>query len=288
MMRRLVAGTGWKMNIGAAETARYAAELRRQLVHADVSAIDIFVLPPFTSLYAASVAFADSPVAIGGQNMHWEDFGGWTGEISASMLAEAGCRYVEVGHSERLQHFGETYHWVRRKVDKAMSTGLTPIVCLGETAQEKSAGRADEVLENQLLTSLAGQPDERIPDLILAYEPRWAIGGADAASPDYVAERHGALRGILRSHRGHDAADRTRIIYGGSVTPENGEAIIHLDDVDGLFVGRAAWKPEGFARIVALVSGAAEARSAAAKASAPAAKARPPANPAEAASPSVP
>ena len=256
-MRRLVAGTGWKMNNGIADSIRYAEELKARIAPLDTSAIDIYVLPPFTSLAMAAGAFAGSPVAVGGQNMHWEDAGSWTGEISASMLLEAGCRYVELAHSERLQHFGETYELVRRKVDKAMDAGLIPVVCLGETAQEKAEGRSDQVLADQVLTSIDGQPDERIPEIILAYEPRWAIGAVEAASPDYVEERHRALRAILKKHCGEEIAGRTRIIYGGSVTPENGRAILDIEDVDGLFVGRAAWQPEGFARIVELVADAA-------------------------------
>ncbi len=256
-MRRLVAGTGWKMNIGAAATASYAKDILPRLANLDCAAIDIFVLPPFTSLHAAAAVFAASPVATGGQNMHWEESGGWTGEISAPMLVEAGCRYVELAHSERLQHFGETYELVRRKVDRALSAGLVPIICLGETALEKREGRADDVLAEQVLTALAGQPDARVPDVILAYEPRWAIGAAQAASPDYVAARHQALRAALRQHRGSDAAERTRIIYGGSVSPRNGRDIISIPDVDGLFAGRAAWKPDGFAKIVELVATAA-------------------------------
>lgn len=262
-MRKLVAGTGWKMNIGAADAERYAETLQALLARADraaVADIDIFVLPPFTSLHAASRALANSPVAIGGQNMHWDEVGNWTGEISASMLREAGCRYVELAHSERLQHFGETYERVRQKVDRALDSGLVPIVCLGETAEEKAQGHADEVLAWQVLTALAGQPDDRIPQVILAYEPRWAIGAAEAAAPAYVAERHAALRDTLRRQRGDDVAARTRIIYGGSVTPDNGADLIAIDDVDGLFVGRAAWKPEGFARIIELVSTAAARR----------------------------
>ena len=246
------------MNNGIAESIRYAEELRSRIAAIDTSAIDIYVLPPFTSLAAAAYALSGSPVAIGGQNMHWEDSGSWTGEISAPMLCEAGCRYVELAHSERLQHFGETYEAVRRKVDKAMGAGLIPIVCLGETAEEKAAGRSDQVLADQLLTSIDGQPDERIPEIILAYEPRWAIGATEAASPDYIEARHRAVRAILRRHCGEEIAERTRIIYGGSVTPENGRDILAIKDVDGLFVGRAAWKPEGFARIVELVSDAAK------------------------------
>ena len=192
--------------------------------------------------------------------MHWAEGGAWTGEISAAMLREAGCRYVELAHSERLQHFGETYAQVRLKVDQALVNGLTPIICLGETAVEKESGRADAVLEEQLLTALAGQPDERIADTVLAYEPRWAIGGAEAASPEYIASRHRALRAALRRHHGAPVAEETRIIYGGSVTPENGAAILAIGDVDGLFVGRAAWHAEGFARIVELVADAARDR----------------------------
>ena len=260
-MRRLIAGTGWKMNNTVAETRRYAQILGQWSAGQDLSAIDIFVLPPFTSLHAAASAFSDTPVRTGGQNMHWNDSGGWTGEISAGMLVEAGCRYVELAHSERLQHFGETYACVRLKVDKAISAGLTPIICLGETAKEKAAGRADAVLMEQVLTSIEGQPDQRIPEVVLAYEPRWAIGGAEAASPDYVAERHAALREVLRKHRSEEVAQQTRIIYGGSVTPENGKSLIGIADVDGLFVGRAAWTPEGFARIIELVATAAREKS---------------------------
>ena len=256
-MRRLLAGTGWKMNNGVAQTRHYAETLKQWATGRDLSAIDIFVLPPFTSLHAAAQAFADTPVRFGGQNMHWEDSGGWTGEIAAPMLVEAGCHYVELAHSERLQHFGENYPAVRLKVDKALANGLTPIICLGETAQEKAAGRADAVLAEQVLTSLAGQPDSRVPETILAYEPRWAIGGNEAATPEYVATRHRALREIIRHRCGKDVADRTRIIYGGAVTADNGAALIALPDVDGLFVGRAAWTPQGYARIVNLVHAAA-------------------------------
>ena len=257
-MRRLVAGTGWKMNNGMADAIRYAEVLKSRISCIDTSFVDIYVLPPFTSLASAFQALNGSPVAIGGQNMHWEDSGSWTGEISASMLLEAGCRYVELAHSERLYHFGETYEQVRRKVDKAMSVGLIPIICLGETAQEKAEGRADDVLSSQILTSLAGLSEAQIPEVILAYEPRWAIGSTEAASSAYIRERHRAIRQIIFQRGGQTIAEQTRIIYGGSVTPENGGEILEIPDVDGLFVGRAAWKPEGFARIVELVGEAAK------------------------------
>jgi triosephosphate isomerase len=259
-VRRLVAGTGWKMNIRPVEVAPYASALLARIREIDLAGTEVFVLPPFTSLPAAALAFAGTPVAIGGQNMHWETSGAWTGEISAPMLIDVGCRFVELGHSERLQHFGETYALVRRKLDRALASGLTPIVCLGESAQEKREGRSDEVLREQLHTALEGQPDESVPQVILAYEPRWAIGSAEAASPDYIALRHRVLRDALRSRRSAEAAERTRIIYGGSVTTQNGRDIIDIEDVDGLFVGRAAWESEGFAGIIKIVSEAAKAR----------------------------
>jgi triosephosphate isomerase len=257
MTRRLLAGTGWKMTMSAADTAAYAQELRRLAPGLPLAEVDCFLLPPFTSLHAAHAAFTGLPVSIGGQNMHWETSGAWTGEISAPMLVEAGCRYVELAHSERLAHFCETYERVRQKVNTALSFGLTPILCIGETAEDKRLGRADEVLAEQVVTALADQGAERVPEVVLAYEPRWAIGAADAASPDYVAARHQGLRALLQDRFGPEAARRTRIIYGGSVTPANGGELISIDDVDGLFVGRAAWSPAGFAAIISLVGEAA-------------------------------
>jgi triosephosphate isomerase len=256
MTRRLIAGTGWKMNIGEAETARYAVRLA-PLVENLGDAIEMFVLPPFTSLSAARQAFAASAVGIGGQNMHWEAAGAWTGEVSAPMLVEAGCRYVELAHSERLEHFGETYERVRRKVNAAMTCGLTPVLCLGETAEDRARGVTDEVLADQMTLALADQRAETIPAIVLAYEPRWAIGGSAAAQPDYAAERHRRLREAVGRRFGPDAASRVRIIYGGSVTAGNGDALMEHGDIDGLFVGRAAWFAEGFADIAGIVARAA-------------------------------
>jgi triosephosphate isomerase len=259
-MRRLVAGTGWKMNLDAAATARYAVALAPAVAGFD-GAIDMFVLPPFTSLHAARQAFASSAVGIGGQNVHWEASGAWTGEISAPMLVEAGCRYVQLAHSERLEHFGETYERVRRKVNAAMASGLTPILCLGETADDKRRGVTDEVLVDQMRLAFADQGAGQVSKIILAYEPRWAIGASAPASPDYAADRHRNLRRAIDARFGSQAAALIRIIYGGSVTPGNGAALMEHDDIDGLFVGRAAWSPEGFAEIAAIVARAAIRRS---------------------------
>jgi triosephosphate isomerase len=255
-MRKPLVGTGWKMNHGPAAAIAYAERLTALLAGQRTEGLDIFVLPPFVSLSAAAGAFAGSPVAIGGQNMHWEESGSWTGEISAPMLREVGCRYAELAHSERLQHFGETYELVRLKLDAAMAAGLTPILCLGESAEDKRTGRADATLRYQVTTALAGQTAETVPGVVLAYEPRWAIGQADAAPPGYVAERHAALRALVRDVWGQTTAEETRIIYGGSVSPANGAKLIAQPNVDGLFIGRAAWTPEGFAAMVRIVADA--------------------------------
>lgn len=253
-MRKPLVGTGWKMNHGPAAAITYAHRLRALLADQKTEGLDIFVLPPFVSLSAAAAAFAGSPVAIGGQNVHWEEHGSWTGEVSAPMLKEVGCRYAELAHSERLQHFGESYELVRHKLDVTMKAGLTPILCLGESAEDKAAGRAEQTLRHQVTTALAGQTAATIPGVVLAYEPRWAIGQAEAAPPAYVAERHAGLRALLRAEWGPETAEATRIIYGGSVSQTNGAALIALPNVDGLFIGRAAWTPEGFAAMVAIVA----------------------------------
>ncbi len=254
MARRPLAGTGWKMNIVAAEVAGYAAGLRAALRDVAHQHVELFVLPPFTSLHAARAAFAGSAVGIGGQNMHWQPSGAWTGEISASMLVEAGCRYVELAHSERLAHFGETYEQVRLKADAAILAGLTPILCIGESAEDRRTGRADRRLAEQLHTVLDGRPGHEVTSIILAYEPRWAIGKTQAAEPAYVARRLAALRSLLGEAHGGAAAAGTRIVYGGSVTPANGAELIAIEGVDGLFIGRAAWTPDGFASMIRIVA----------------------------------
>ncbi|MCB8878988.1 triosephosphate isomerase [Acidisoma cellulosilytica] len=255
-MRKPMVGTGWKMNHGPAAALTYAARLRALLAEQKTAGLDIFVLPPFVSLSAASAGFAGSPVQTGGQNIHWDEAGSWTGEISAPMLKEVGCRYAELAHSERLQHFGETYERVRLKVDAALAADLTPILCLGESAEDKRLGTSDDTLRYQVMTALAGQTPATIPGVVLAYEPRWAIGQSDAAPPDYVAERHAGLRALLVDLWGEKTAEDTRIIYGGSVSQTNGAGLISLPNVDGLFIGRSAWTPEGFAAMVRIVADA--------------------------------
>ena len=256
MNRRMVVGTGWKMNINAAQTREYAAQLQRVLDLQEDHGIDMFVLPPFTSLHAAKEAFAHTSVHYGAQNMHWAEQGAWTGEISASMLVDAGCRYVELAHSERLAHFNETYSEVRQKVNAALRAGLQPILCLGEMAHDRDQGRSDDVLLQQASEALADVEAEQALNILYGYEPRWAIGSTQAAPVDYVTARHQKLRQFIRERFGADVAEQSRIMYGGSVTPSSGEQMARVPDVDGLFVGRAAWTPEGFAQVIQVVRAA--------------------------------
>ena len=258
--RKLV-GTGWKMNHGIADTLAYIDLLRERLAGINHHGLDVFVLPPFTALSAAGARVAGSEIGVGAQNVHWDDRGAWTGEVSAPMLVEAGCRYVALAHSERLQHFNETYAAVRLKVNAALRHGLTPILCLGEKAEDKRDGRSDDVLADQLATATADQPANALPRLVLAYEPRWAIGAAAAADPAYVTDRLAQLRAALGGRYGAANATATRILYGGSVTAANAPELAAIPDVDGLFVGRYAWNADGLAEIVAIVAEAANAAS---------------------------
>jgi len=252
--RRRMMGSGWKMNHSVADTVAYANGLAQALNAFDHGSIDLFVLPPFTALAAAQTAFADTGVSIGGQNMHWDERGAWTGEISGTMLRELGCQWVALAHSERLAHFGETYELVHRKVKAAVAVGLNCILCLGETAEERDRGAADATLTYQLDTALEGRSSAELAQVVLAYEPRWAINGSAAASPAYIAERHRWLRACVAKSFGAVAAEEIRVLYGGSVSLQNAPALLQMQDVDGLFVGRSAWTASGYAELARLVA----------------------------------
>lgn len=257
MPRRLVAGTGWKMNKTASEARQYISDLLPLLDARTLALVEVFVLPPFTSLAAVGPLLQNTQIGMGGQNMHWESAGAWTGEISPPMLVEAGCRYVELGHSERRYYFNETDEFVNLKVLAALAHNLVPIICIGETAEEKNTGSTEAVLEHQVRTALRDVVAQRVPDVLLAYEPRWAIGQADAADPDYIQSAHAFVRSVVAQAYSDSVAINTRVIYGGSVNLDNSAAIIQQPDVDGLFIGRAALYAPDFARMVRIVAEAA-------------------------------
>ena len=241
--QRLVAGN-WKMNGTIAESERLALELRRELE--EPSAAQIVVCPPFTALASVQRLLAGSAIALGGQNMYFEEKGAFTGEIAPAMLLDAGCRYVILGHSERRRQMGETSQQVNRKLHLALRLGLTPIVCVGETWPERADGHTEEVVAEQVRQSLDGLAAHAVEGVLLAYEPVWAIGTGQVATPEQAAEVHRAIRLLLPNA----SAQRTRILYGGSVTADNAAALLAQEDVDGALVGGASLNAASFAAII--------------------------------------
>jgi triosephosphate isomerase len=241
--RPFVAGN-WKMNTGEWEAltlAHAVAELARG------TACDVALCVPFPHLGAVRYALRGSRVTLGAQDVYWEAKGAFTGEVSAAMLADY-CRYVIIGHSERRQLFGESDEWVRRKLEAVLASPLDPIVCVGELLEERRAGKTEAVLERQLLAAFSGISLD--PAVTVAYEPVWAIGTGETATPEVAQEACAFIRGFLRDLCGA-AADELRIQYGGSVTAENAAGLLSQPDIDGALVGGASLKADQFAAIIA-------------------------------------
>ncbi|MGD9097161.1 MAG: triose-phosphate isomerase [Desulfobacterales bacterium] len=245
----LIAGN-WKMYKTGPEAVAAARSLKE--LTAGVSDVDVMIAPAFTALAATAEALEGSPIAVGAQNLHWESEGAFTGEISPAMIRAAGCRYVIIGHSERRQLFGETDQAVNRKVRAALAAGLTPVLCIGETEAEREAQQTFSVLDKQLRLGLEDLSLPTPGDVVVAYEPVWAIGTGQTATREQAQEAHAFIRGLLRKLYGEAAADATRMLYGGSVKPDNIADLIGMDDIDGALVGGASLAPETFARIVNL------------------------------------
>ncbi len=239
-------GTSWKMNKTLAEARAFAEGLAAAEA---TPRIRRFVIPPYTALREVAGILSGTDVAVGAQNMHWADSGPWTGEISPVMLVDCGAAIVELGHSERRTHFGETDEMVGLKTEAAVRHGLVPLVCIGETAAEKEAGRADVVLAAQVegaLAQLDGAGHEAT--IVLAYEPVWAIGdGGTPAAPDYADERHAHILEVAEAALGR----RPPCLYGGSVNAGNAADLVTRPHINGLFIGRSAWNVEGYLDILA-------------------------------------
>lgn len=248
MRKPFVAGN-WKMNKTADEAVALVAALR-PLVEAETARCEVVVCPVATSLAAVHEALAGSSIGLGGQNMHWEKDGAFTGEVSAAMLLTSGCTHVILGHSERRQYFSETDDGVNKKLRAALESGLKPIVCIGETLEERDAGRMEDTVLGQLRGGLAGLASDEVAQVTLAYEPVWAIGTGRTATPDQAEEVHRLIRTELKKTYGDEVAGAVRIQYGGSVKPDNASELFAKENIDGGLIGGAALDAEGFAAIV--------------------------------------
>jgi triosephosphate isomerase (TIM) len=247
MRTPLIAGN-WKMFKTVGDTIAFVTDLC-PLVK-DAGAVDIVIAPPFTAVHAAAGAARGSSIRVAAQNLYWEKEGAFTGEVSAAMISEAGATYVIVGHSERRRLFGESDAIVNRKTLAAIAAGLTPIVCVGETLEEREGGAMPTVLDRQIKDGLDQLSAERIGALVVAYEPVWAIGTGRTATAAQAGEAHAHIRKRLRQWFGGDAADACRVLYGGSVKPDNIRELIAEEDVDGALVGGASLDVRSFADLV--------------------------------------
>jgi triosephosphate isomerase len=250
--RKPLMSGNWKMNYNHLEAIQVVQKLSYRLREADYAAVDVSVHPPFTALRSIQTLLdADRiPMALGAQNCYWEDSGAYTGEVSPPMLAKLNVSYVIVGHSERREYFKETDEDVRRKLDAVFAQGMTPIVCVGETLDEREAGSTETKVTGQVEAAVTGLPAEQVERLVIAYEPIWAIGTGRTATPEDAQTTIGLIRQVVRRLQGDGPADAIRIQYGGSVKPTNIAELMAEPDIDGALVGGASLDPDDFARIV--------------------------------------
>jgi len=246
-VRKPIVAGNWKMNKSVGKAIDLAAEIKQQL--GDYEAVEVVLCPPFTALKSVGDLIRFSKLELGAQDVHWEPDGAYTGEISISMLRDLDCRYGIVGHSERRTYFNETDEVVNRKAKALLEAGLHPIVCVGETLEEREAGRAEDVVRVQLQGGLDGI-GQGLREIVIAYEPVWAIGTGQTASSQEAQAAHVFIRGLLREIAGEEIADAVRIQYGGSVKPANARELFDQPDIDGGLIGGASLKAEPFLGIV--------------------------------------
>jgi triosephosphate isomerase len=248
MTRKPLLAGNWKMHGTRSEALALAGALAKSVGH--VAEREVVLAPPFTTLETVGQLIAGSDIRLAAQNVHWEPKGAFTGEISVAMLREAGCTHVIIGHSERRQLFGETNETVNRRLHAALGGGLVPIVCVGETLAEREADATAAVIERQIETAFTGVRSDQLAGCVIAYEPVWAIGTGRTATPGQAQEVHHAIRRQLVGLGSQTTADRTRILYGGSVKPDNIDALMAEPDIDGALVGGASLDAASFTRIV--------------------------------------
>ena len=246
MRKPFIAGN-WKMYKTAAEAENFAEEFKKLYEPSDVR---VAIAAPFTQLWALKKAFKGTGIGLAAQNMHWEDQGAFTGEVSAPMLKEIGVDYCIIGHSERRQYFNETDETVNRKVLKALKAGILPILCCGESLETRDAGEQNAFVEAQIRADFAGVAADDAKKVTVAYEPIWAIGTGRTASPEQAQDMCGFIREVLKDIYGEDISEEITIQYGGSVKPANASDLMNQDDIDGALVGGASLKPADFIEII--------------------------------------
>ena len=247
MRKKIVAGN-WKMNKTVAEAVDLAAGIKSEL--ADNNEVEVVLCPPFTALAAVGQVISDSQLYLGAQDMHWESSGAFTGEVAPGMLRDLYCHYVILGHSERRAYFHETDEVVNRKVKAALAANLRPIVCVGELLEDRDAGRTEAVVGTQMRGSLAGLSLQEWAEVVIAYEPVWAIGTGRTASPEQAQEVHAFIRGLIAELADESLAQSVRIQYGGSMKPDNAGELMGQPDIDGGLIGGAALDARSFVDIV--------------------------------------
>ncbi|MFC1709830.1 triose-phosphate isomerase [Candidatus Omnitrophota bacterium] len=247
-MRKIIIAGNWKMNKTISEAIELTNGLKRNLYN--ITDVGIVLCPTFTCLDQISELVSETNIDLGAQNMHWEEKGAFTGEISPIMLKDLGCKYVILGHSERRQYFSETNEVVNTKVRAALKNGLTPIVCVGEKLEERKANKTFQLIRDHVENSLKGLSKEEFQKIVIAYEPVWAIGTGLTATPQQAQEVHSFIRKLLTEMSDNNTADNITIQYGGSVKPDNIEELIKEKDIDGALVGGASLKIDSFTEIV--------------------------------------
>ncbi|MBO6534686.1 MAG: triose-phosphate isomerase [Balneolaceae bacterium] len=248
-MRRFLIAGNWKMNCGPVDAAELLEGLKKE--KAEVAEdVDVLVCPPFVSLGMSVNYLQDTDIHVGAQNIHFEDNGAFTGEISASMLTECGCSFVIIGHSERREYFGETDSSVNKKIKKSLEFDLVPVLCVGESLDQRKQDIHFDLVKNQVAAAFEGISSNEALDVVIAYEPIWAIGTGETASKEQAQEMHAFIREVVAELYDQETADGIRILYGGSMKPANAEELLSQPDVDGGLIGGASLDAASFAAII--------------------------------------
>ncbi len=250
-MRRFLIAGNWKMNCGPYDAAELLEGLKEKKAEVDEN-VDVLVCPPFVSIGMAVNYLHDTDIQVGAQNLHFEENGAYTGEVSGSMIAESGCNYVIIGHSERRQYFGETDTTVNKRSHKALEHKLAPIICVGESLDQRKSDEHFHLVKNQVTAALFDVSEDDVLDVVIAYEPIWAIGTGETASPEQAQEMHEHIRKVIAELYSEDTAERINILYGGSMKPANAKELLSQPDVDGGLIGGASLDVESFSEIITI------------------------------------